>query len=97
MTSNPRISLKRIVEKPAMIFVTSIFVVVLFSNLPMSPGYELALAFIPIFILALGLLISLLYWLLIILTKKKYTYVFYFMLISNLLIGLIITYSIYSI
>ena len=83
------------IEKPYTIFLSSVIIVIIFSNLPMNPGYELALAFIPMFILGFGLILTIIYWVSILIYKKKLPYLFYFLLISNSLLGIIITIQIF--
>ena len=52
-------------EHPYYISLTGVIIALAFNILPMSPGYEPALAFVPIFFLILGLVLSLLYWFLL--------------------------------
>ncbi|PCJ84769.1 MAG: hypothetical protein COA57_08745 [Flavobacteriales bacterium] len=82
-------------EKPYLIFFSSVFVVILFETLSMSPGHELALAYVPAFFLCLGLVLTLLYWALKKLFKRKLLVVYYLFLLSNLAFSLYLTIGMY--
>ena len=80
-------------EHPYYISLTGVIIALAFNILPMSPGYELALAYVPIFFLILGLVLTLLYWLLIKLTKNPHKFLFYLFLVGNLTWGLITAFE----
>lgn len=74
-------------EQPYHIFLTGIVIVILFLVLPMSPGYELALAYVPMFFLGLGLILAFIYWSLTKLLKRRLLLVYYLFLLGNLIWG----------
>ena len=78
-------------EKSYLIFLSSVFVVILFEILPMSPGHELALAYVPLFFLCLSLILTLLYWFLKKIFKRKLLIIYYLFFSANLLFDVYMT------
>ncbi len=76
-------------KQPYFIAFTGIVVVILFYLLPMNPGYELALAYIPLFFLILGFILTLIYWLLIKLNGNTPKFIFYLFFLGNLTWGIL--------
>jgi hypothetical protein len=76
-------------KQPYFIAFTGIFIVILFYLLPMNPGYELALAYIPLFFLILGFILTLIYWLLIKLNRNTLKFIFYLFFLGNLTWGIL--------
>jgi len=82
-------------EKPYLIFLSSILVVILFQILPMSPGYELALAYVPAFFVCLGLALTIIYWTIKKIFRRKLLIVYYLFILSNVVFSLYITIDMY--
>mgnify|MGYP006185658053 CR=1 FL=1 len=74
-------------QKPYHIALTGIVIIILFGILPMSPGHELALAYVPAFFLGLGVILSILYWIIIKLLKRKLVWLYLLFLLGNLIWG----------
>jgi len=56
----------------------------------MDPGYELALAYVPMFYFGLGVILSILYWLMIKFLKRKLIWTYFVFLLGNLIWGSLI-------
>ena len=86
----------KIKEQPYQIALTGFLIAILFHFLPMDPGYELALAYVPIFFIVVGLILAGTYWILTILTKRRLRILFYVFFIGNLMCGIILTFNMAS-
>ena len=72
---------------PIYIAVTGFFIFGLFLILPINPGYELALAFVPMFFISIGLILALIYWLLKKYFKNDLRVLFFIFFFGNLISG----------
>ena len=74
-------------SSPIYIAMTGLLIFGLFLILPMNPGYELALAFVPMFFISIGLILALIYWLLSKYIKKDLGILFFIFFFGNLTWG----------
>ena len=83
--------LENIKRNPLIIASTGVFSYILFQLLPMNPGYELALAYIPLAFVVVAIVLAIIYWILTLKIKNQQTlkYLFIIFFTGSLFLGII--------